>query len=221
VGSVVHLGEASYRVVGLFETGTSWEESIGVISLRDAQTLYGKPHQVTYYTVKVREPQQAKAIATQIEASFPDLTVSLTSELAESLPDFQKMDALRWAIGALVILVGGIGMMNTLFMSVFERTREIGTLRALGWRKLRVLTMVLQESLALSLIGAIVGVALSVIMSALLRQIPMFGGMLVIIFSAGLMLRVLMMAIGLGAVGGLYPAWRAANLQPVEALRYE
>ena len=221
VGSVVRLGEASYRVVGLFETGTSWEESIGDISLRDAQTLYGKPHQVTYYTVKVREPQQAKAIATQIEASFPDLTVSLTSELAESLPDFQKMDVLRWAIGALVIIVGGIGMMNTLFMSVFERTREIGTLRALGWRRLRVLTTVLEESLALSLIGAAVGVALSVVISALLRQIPMFGGMLVIVFSAGLLIRALMMAIGLGAVGGLYPAWRAANLQPVEALRYE
>jgi putative ABC transport system permease protein len=133
----------------------------------------------------------------------------------------QSMGVLMWTISVLAIIVGGIGMMNTMLMSVFERTREIGTLRALGWRRKRVLASVLQESLVLALMGVVLGTALSVILSVVMRQIPVWGEALIIIISLNLMIQALLIALGLGAVGGLYPAWRAANLSPVEALRYE
>jgi putative ABC transport system permease protein len=126
-----------------------------------------------------------------------------------------------WAISAMAILVGGIGMANTMFMSVFERTREIGTLRALGWRRRRVLWAVLKESLVLSLIGVLIGVTFSALLSFTLRLIPMWGEALTIILSAALLLQALLIALVLGALGGLYPAWRASKLSPVEALRYE
>jgi putative ABC transport system permease protein len=106
-------------------------------------------------------------------------------------------------------------------MSVFERTREIGTLRALGWRRRRVLWAVLKESLVISLIGVMIGVAFSALLSFLLRQIPLWGDALVIIISGALLLQALIIALLLGALGGLYPAWRASTLSPVEALRYE
>ncbi len=221
VGDVVRLGEIGFRVVGIFEAGVSWEESTAIIALRDAQVVYGKPRQVSLYAVQVIQPEQARAIAGQIEAQFPDLAVTLTSELIDELQDVQTSKAMAAAVGALAIVVGGIGMMNTVFMSVFERTREIGALRALGWRRRRVLLMVLKESLALSLIGAALGVVWSVILSQLIKQIPMFGGILMITFSPELLARALIVALGLGMVGGLYPAWRAANLRPMEALRYE
>jgi len=221
VGDVARLGEAGYRVVGIFETGVSWEDACGIVSLQDAQTLFGKPHQVQFLAVKLNDSQQATAIRDQVKRAFPDLDSAISAEFAESLPDMARVKTMAVAISALAIVVGGIGMMNTMLMSMFERTREIGTLRALGWRRRRVLTMVLEESLTLSLIGVVAGVALAFVLSQLMKLIPMFGSMLPVVFSPDVLTRALIVAIGLGAVGGLYPAWRAANLQPVEALRYE
>jgi len=83
------------------------------------------------------------------------------------------------------------------------------------------LAMILKESLTVSLIGVVVGIGLAMALSPLLKSIPMYGSMTAVVVSPGLLTRVLIVAVGLGAVGGLYPAWRAANLSPVEALRYE
>jgi ABC-type lipoprotein release transport system permease subunit len=221
VGDTVRLGEMGFRLVGLFETGISWEESGAVISMRDGQAILGKPRQVSLYGIKVKDPSQVETVRAQIRASIPEVTAALSSETNEIMPEMQNTYAMVWAISGLAIIVGGIGMMNTMIMSVFERTREIGTLRALGWKQRRVLAMVLKESLALSLIGVVIGVVLAWLMGLAMQQIPMWGGWLAVIISPGLLAQTLAIALVLGAVGGLYPAWRAANLSPVEALRYE
>jgi len=221
VGDIVRLRDVGFRVVGLFETGVTWEEGSGIISLRDAQSLLGKARQVTMYYIKVAEQPQAAAVQREIEAAMPQIAVTPSSEFVESGPEMQSMNAMMWTISAMAILVGGIGMTNTMIMSVFERTREIGTLRALGWRRRRVLRLILKEALVISLIGTLLGVAFSVLLSVTLRQIPMWGDALVIVISIGLLGQALMIALGLGALGGWYPAWRASRLSPVEALRYE
>jgi len=221
VGDTVRLGEMGFRLVGLFESGISWEESGAVIPIRDGQAILGKPRQVSLYGIKVKDPSQVETVRAQIKANFPEVNAALSSETNESMPEMQNVYAMVWAISGLAIIVGGIGMMNTMIMSVFERTREIGTLRALGWRRRRVLAMVFKESLALSLIGVVIGIVLALALSLLFQQIPMWGAWLVVVLSPGLLGQTLAIAILLGAVGGLYPAWRAAGLSPVEALRYE
>jgi putative ABC transport system permease protein len=142
-------------------------------------------------------------------------------ESVETAPEMQSMRVMMWTVSLLAIIVGGIGMMNTMVMSVFERTREIGTLRALGWRRRRVLFAVFQESLVLGVLGVVCGILASMLLGAAMRQIPLFGSALAIVLSPPLLMQALVIALGLGVVGGLYPAWRAANLSPVEALRYE
>jgi putative ABC transport system permease protein len=91
----------------------------------------------------------------------------------------------------------------------------------LGWRRGRVIRMVLLESLALSLLSAIVGILLGVGLAWSFTLIPEFGNFLLPVFSPELFGQVLVLALVLGAFGGVYPAWRAAGLRPMEALRYE
>lgn len=221
VGETLRLGEFSFRVVGIYETGILWEDQSGVISLRDGQAMWGKPHQVSLYGIKVSDPNQAEAIRAQIEATFPEVAAVLTAEFGETLPDMQNAQVIFVAISLLAILVGGIGMMNTMVMSVFERTREIGTLRALGWRRRNIVSLVLKESLVLSFWGVAIGIVLALGVNGLLKGIPGLGGWLEIVFSPQLVGRALSVGVLLGTVGGLYPAWRASNLSPAEALRYE
>jgi putative ABC transport system permease protein len=112
-------------------------------------------------------------------------------------------------------------MLNTMVMSVFERTREIGVLRALGWRKRQIMLLILRESLALSLLGGLVGLLTGIAVIGLLNTLPFLAGFVKARFSVDLFGQALITALVLGAIGGIYPAWRASRLQPVEALRYE
>ncbi len=221
VGDVLRLSEIGFRIVGVYETSVAYEESAGVMSLRDAQELTGKPRQVTMYAIKVTDPLQAEAIRQQLETNLPDITVSMTSEFAENMPDLKSTYAMVFAITLLALIVGGISMTNTMIMSIYERTREIGTLRAVGWRRRRVLWMILKESIVLSLLGAAIGFAFAIVLGWLMQTIPLWGDFLIIVVSPSLLLQTLVVALVLAAIGGVYPAWRAANLSPVEALRYE
>jgi putative ABC transport system permease protein len=133
----------------------------------------------------------------------------------------RSMNVMMVGIALLAIIVGGISMMNTMIMSVYERTREIGTLRAVGWRRRRVLSMVLKESLVLSLLGTLAGLVSAIGCLWLMQFIPVWGDFMAISLSPNLLSMTLIIALTLGAIGGVYPAWRASNLSPVEALRYE
>ena len=133
----------------------------------------------------------------------------------------QNMNAMLGAISALAILVGGVVVTNTMVMAVLERTREVGTLRALGWRQTRVLWMILSESLLLSLIAAGAGLLLGVGLNQALQAIPGMGAFLSAVYTPQVIGQAVAISLFLGAAGGLYPAWYASRLSPVEALRYE
>jgi ABC-type antimicrobial peptide transport system permease subunit len=220
VGDSVRIYGASYRIVGLYETGTPFEDGGGVISLREAQDIFKKPKQVSMYQVKLKNVDAAGRVQTEVEKRFKDVSVARSSEYAERTQDVQMTRGFAWAISAIAIVAGGVGMMNTVLMSVFERTREIGVLRALGWRRRRVIWMILQESLLLSFFGGLVGIALGIGLTYLI-SLSSFGSLFAPSYSVGLFAQSLATALFLGGVGGLYPAFRAAGLSPVEALRYE
>ena len=221
IGDIIEVGGSRFRVIGIYESGATWDEMGGVISLRDAQSYMGRPRKVTMYMVKVDDPSLAQGIVERINAELPEAHANLSGEFVEQMPDMQAMDALMAAISFLAIAVGGIGVLNTMLMSVLERTREIGVLRALGWRRRRVLGMIINESLLLGLIGGAVGILIAFGLTYLFSLIPMFGSMLSAQWDLIIFARALAVALLLGLLGGLYPAYRATRLQPVEALRYE
>jgi putative ABC transport system permease protein len=124
-------------------------------------------------------------------------------------------------ISLLAVFIGAVGMLNTMLMSVLERTREIGVLRSLGWRRRRVLGMILKESLVLGTVGGVCGIPLGLGLGGLIGMAGIWGGAIRPLYAPRLFVQAVVVAMIAGVVGGLYPAWRAANLRPIEALRYE
>ncbi|MBN1935533.1 MAG: ABC transporter permease [Anaerolineae bacterium] len=221
VGQTIRLFDTSFKVVGIYETGTPFEDGGGIVSLRDAQNLFGQPRKVSFVGVWLQDPEQVEAMEREIEARFAEVDLSRASEFAEGLNDMQMMKGMIWGIAAMALVVGGLGMTNTMVMSVMERTREIGVLRALGWHKRRVLWMIVRESIALSLLGGATGIVVGVLLGYALNLAPMIQGFLKMQYTLDLFAQAMGTAVILGAVGGVYPAWRASQLLPVEALRYE
>ena len=221
VGDTIRLTDSVFRVAGIFETGSAYEEAAAVISLANAQALLQKPRQVGAFQIKLKDPSQMERVKQRIQRVLPYAEVVASSQAAEIQQQIAYVRGFAWGLALLAIIIGGFGMMNTLMMSVFERTREIGTLRALGWRRRNIMSLVLKESLVLSFLGVAIGIVLALGLNALLTSLPGLGGWLEIVFSSRLMGQALLVGLLLGTVGGLYPAWRASNLSPAEALRYE
>jgi len=106
-------------------------------------------------------------------------------------------------------------------MSVLERTRELGILRALGWPARAVLGLILREAMLIGLLGGAAGTLVAFALGGLMRMAPMVGDALNLRWEWDVFARAFLVALLLGLAGGLYPAYRATRLQPVEALRYE
>ena len=221
VGDTVRLYETPYRIVGIYETGQSFEDGGGVISLSDAQAIFKKPRQVTFFEVQVRDPTQSDGVKARIEQLFDDLSVSEASDVADEQVTVQSMRAMAWGIGLIAVLIGGLGMMNTMVMSVFEQTREIGVLRAVGWRKGRVLRLIMSQSIVLSALGGLLGVGMGLGLVWLINRTPAISSYAPGIVEPALLIQGMVVALILGTVGGIYPAWRASGLSPIEALRYD
>ena len=114
-----------------------------------------------------------------------------------------------------------LGIANTMAMSVFERTKEIGVLRAMGWSRWRVMTLILMEAAALGVAGGVVGVALGWGALHILGMLPQTASIVSSTLPLRTLLDGLIMAILVGVAAGSIPAWRGAQLSPVEALRHE
>jgi len=221
IGDTMQISGNAFRVVGIYETGIGYEDSSGVISLAEAQRVFKKPNQVSFYGVKLRDPSKADVVRQQIESRMPQVSVSASSEFGEKTNDMQSFRMMTNALSFISVLVGGVGMMNAMLMSVYERTREIGTLRALGWRRRRVVWMIVREAILLSLLSGLAGIAVGIGLGTLLTLEPSMGGYLKGSYSLTLLTQAMVIALVLGGIGALYPAWRASNLSPIEALRYE
>jgi ABC-type antimicrobial peptide transport system permease subunit len=221
VGDTLELSGSRFRIVGIYESQTGMEEMGGVLTLRDAQILTGRPRKVTMYAVKLSDPSQAGVMVDRINDQFPDALASLSSEFTEQMPDFQNSEAMIGGMSYVALLLGGLGVLNAMLMAVFERTREIGVLRSLGWRRRSVLAMVLREAIWLGVLGGIVGVLFAISLVFLITKEPTIGSVITPLFEWGDIIRTLGIALMLGLLGGLYPGYRATRMQPVEALRYE
>jgi putative ABC transport system permease protein len=124
-----------------------------------------------------------------------------------------------WAISAIAVVIGAIGMLNTMVMSVAERVREIGTLRAIGWTKHRVMSIIFCESILLSVGGAALGTVAAVGLTKFLSSLPVTSGVIQGRIAPFVMVQGVFVAILVGASGAAFPAFWGASQAPAEAMR--
>jgi putative ABC transport system permease protein len=222
VGQTVELLDQRFTVVGVFRGDMPLFDGGAYAPLDEVQHLTHKEGLVTALYVKVKEGADPRTVATAIEAASDAVTtVSSVDEYGKVDQGVEAIDAANLAISLLAVLIGAVGVTNTMIMSVFERTREIGILRAVGWRSSRIMRMIVGESLLLCLLAAVVGIALGILATRALLLVPAIETFLEPQYTPGLFLKAFLVGVGVGIAGALYPAARAVRLSPMEALRHE
>jgi len=210
------------QVVGIYEHGSEHFDSGGLITLREMQKYMDRPRQVQFYEIKLVDAQHRGTVLDALQHEFPELSIARSSEFMEYQSDRRTTRAFVNAILVFSLAGGTVIVMNTMMMSVLERTREIGLFRAVGWSQRQVLGLFVSQALALTSGAGLLGLGAAWL---LLRAFTLLPAMSTVGNVAAwpplVLLRVGLLCIGMGIVGGLYPAWRAIRLQPVEALRYE
>lgn len=222
VGSTLVLADERFRVVGIFRTGNTPEDAGAYLPLETVQRLAAKPGVVTVIYVTVEPGADPAVVAASIERDHKQLAaVATLADYSEIDQGMQAMDAGNLAISLLAVGIGAIGVMNTMVMSVFERTREFGILRAVGWRGRRILRMILLESLLLCLAAAVLGLGLGWLAVQGVMLVPAISSFLEPVVTVAIVVRALAVAVTVALAGALYPAVRAVRLSPMEALRHE
>lgn len=222
VGDTINLFGKDFTITGIYETGNFMTDAGAFMSLSTLQNLTNNDNQVSSIAVKIDENANATEVSEAIETAYPnELSTTTAASMASRMNTaLNTIDTANWAISLLAIIIGGVGVVNTMVMSVFERTREIGVLKAVGWKEKRILGMILGESVVLTLIAAVVGTVVAVIGVVALLSVY-FSGTIEPSFALDIFIRAFVVAFVVGIIGGLYPAYRAARLSPTEALRYE
>jgi len=232
------LGSAAYRVAGIFETGNEFFDGLmGLIPLSAGQELLGLNNSVSTIAILLKDRRDSRVFASSLNSSIGNngLEVLPWETLMPAVVQMIEFsDVFFYIILAIVLFVIAMGIMNTLLMSVLERTREFGVMMALGTEPGQILRIVIYESLALSAIGIIVGTIFGVIVTAYYHNVGIdltnlmdaseaIPGMTPILKPALIVGSLWWAAFSLfvtGAATAIYPAIRAARLEPVTAIRH-
>jgi putative ABC transport system permease protein len=222
VGDSLRVGRVDFRVVGIYRSRAQWDSGGGYAPLAAVQRVAGKPGMVSVIYVRAASGHAPAAVAAAIERDLETVsTIASVSEYGKVDQGFEILDAVQLAISLLAVGIGAIGVMNTMVMSVFERTREIGILRAVGWSRRRVMLTVLAEGVVLCLLAAVVGVALGTLAGKLVTDLPQIRNLIQPTYSPAIYVRAVAIGLLVGLIGAAYPALRATRLTPMEALRHE
>jgi putative ABC transport system permease protein len=209
-------------VVGIYSTGNAFGDAGAMFPLPAIQGYNRVTGIVTLAFVKVTPGASADAVAARVAYDQPQLTTIRTAnQFGRADQNLVYLQAAVNGSTVLAILIGAVIVGNTMLLSLFERTREFGLLRAVGWTRSRTVGLLLGESLLLALLGAAIGVGLSFAVSAVLSQLPALKGILHPNFTQGAFWRALFTALVMTLIGALYPTTRAALLSPLKALSYE
>lgn len=236
VGKTIKMKGQAYKVVGVLEergsTGfVSFDDFIYVPLSTLQKKILGVDY-VAFISVKVRDVSKAPQTAQDIELLLrdrhdikkegqDDFAVTTIKEAQETVQTvFGAIQVLLLVLASISLVVGGVGIMNVMFVAVTERTGEIGLRKAVGARAKDILWQFLVEALIVALAGGIIGIAIAeVLLFGIFALLHALGFSFVFEFSLQTVFMAMAFSISAGLVFGVYPAWRASQIDPIQAIR--
>ena len=219
-GNDVPIGHGTFHVIGVIRTRNGFEDGGVFMPLQAAQTFFHKEGS-SVITIKLRNKEDAGAFKAKVNRQFPNLLALEDTEFSRSYSQFKILKATAWAVGGCGLALGGLGVANTMIMSVFTRIREIAILRVNGFANSQIAVTIFGESALVAVAGALSGLVLGAVALFALKEIPALHGYVDVTIRPLLMIVVVLLALLTGLAGALYPAAYAMRIKPVEALRFE
>jgi putative ABC transport system permease protein len=232
VGDTITISQVKFEIVGVFKSFSVFENGAIVMLLSDDQELSARQGRITGFSIRVQKSlEHPDKDIEEVRKRIEEITDPKTGKQllsTQTIKEYMKsawhltvLRAMTWMVSIIAMLIGVISMLNTMIMSVMERTQEIGILRAVGWPRSRIVRMVLGEAIFLGLAAATIGTLGAVAMTYVLTLFPKVNGFI----ESGIAPTVISKGFGLtvliGLLGAAYPAIRAARLLPTEAIRHD
>lgn len=220
LGDALDIQGEPFEIIGIYETGSILLDVIVIMDIATARRITNVPEEVvsTFY-VEGDDPAANEELSALIESSMPGVDGRSPNEIMANFGSLMnQMDLFLFATVLLALVVGIVGIVNTMLMSTTERFGEFGVLRTNGWSRTNVLALVSAESAYLGLLAGVLGFALALTFTFVANQFLASSG-LKLSMTGWDAFRGLTLAVATGTLGGLYPAWRASRLVPMAAIR--
>ncbi len=221
VGDTIKVGDEVFTIIGIYETGSMLLDPVMVMDIDSARRVLGFPKdKISSVYVEATDPTKIDEVASLIEETIKSPRVDARS-MAEFAANFNvlmtQLDKFLLMMVSLALIVGVVGIINTMLMSTTERFGEFGVLRTNGWSRSNVLSLVTAESGYLGLLAGVIGCVLAFALTVAAN--PFLQGGIQLGITPGMIGIGLGLSIGMGMLGGLYPAWKASRLVPMDAIR--
>jgi len=218
-GDILKVGPRKLKVVGTYHVGQFFVDSGAIVDLKQAQGIVQRQGEVTTVAVQIAAQAHTKDVRKAVEKALPGTDVIANpEEAARAGANGQLVHKTVLLLVAVALIIGGIGVTNTMAMAVLERARELALMSAVGWSPRQVGGLVLVEGVAVSILGAGVGLLLGAIGAGALTHALGVADVVQPEVTAWTMGRGLIIGIAIGVLGGLYPAWRVSRLPAEELL---
>ncbi len=219
-GSTTRINGHRLPVSGIYHTGLSYEDSGAVLTLRDAQAIAGRTaNEATTFAIKLRPLTPAATANRELTRAFPGLVpIADPGEAVRAGASTVLISKAVLLMVVLALLIGGLGVANTMLAALIERRRELALLATIGWSAPQLGALVLSESLVVSMLGTGVGVLLGLAASKLLPGALGLGGFISPTLTAWGVGRAALIGVAIGTLGAIYPIWRVTRIRSVVAL---
>ncbi|EKD39146.1 MAG: hypothetical protein ACD_75C00496G0002 [uncultured bacterium] len=224
VGDIFQVRTMTFILAGVCKAGGVMRNHAMLLSLSALQELNNRQGQVSTLNFRLADFRDRDRVAdtmARLRSLFPDYVFTEAIDLAENNKILALFRAMAWGTSTIALFIGLVVIINTLLMSVMERTRELGLLASVGWSGKRILSLIVIEGLALSVLGGFTGVIIGLSGLYAIAGSPHMQGLIHPSVDLGLLVEVTIATLLLGLIGSVYPAWRAIRLRPADALRYE
>jgi putative ABC transport system permease protein len=212
------------KVVGIFERTGTQDDGVLFMPLKTTQRIFELPDQLTGIGIKLKKLNDLMQFEEDLYDEASIQVISMAQVKGTIINLISSAQILVTSVAIIAIFVAIVGVINTILMSVFERTQEIGVMKAIGANNLDIFKLIWYETIFICLIGGIIGGILAVLTGNLVEYfvkalLPYAPSGNIVNITPNLLLSTLAGAIILGLISGIYPAFRAANMRPIEAIR--